>query len=147
MSGGASCLFCRIIKGEIPCVKIAETAKSLAFMDIAPLSRGHCLVIPKQHVQRYHELAADSVADCALLLHSVAKAVGCENYNILQNNGAPAHQAVLHVHFHIIPKTRVTDGLCPKWHPLQEGASKEEIAAVGEEIRRRIAAVPGIASQ
>lgn len=120
MSGG--CIFCKIIKGEIPSKKIAETAKSLAFLDVAPLSRGHVLLIPKMHAARLHELDDDSAADIGLLLSKVSRAVAGEDgqtqYNILQNNGPLAHQEVQHVHFHVIPKRNKETGLKMQWDTL-----------------------------
>jgi diadenosine tetraphosphate (Ap4A) HIT family hydrolase len=135
-----SCIFCKIIKGEIPSVKIAETAKSYAFMDIGPLSAGHCLVIPKECKSKYHQLSEDSCIDLGLLLNRVARAVGAENYNILQNNGAIANQAVFHVHFHIIPKNSKEDGLVIGWNPDTQ-ADKSKIAALGAEFAEKVKAI------
>ena len=132
----ANCIFCKIIKGDIPSIKIAETDKSFAFMDIGPLSEGHCLVIPKEHAEKYHQLSEDSCADVARVINRVAKASGVENYNLLQNNGSIAKQAVFHVHFHIIPKNSKQDGLVLAWNPAQE-FSKESITARGAEIKAK----------
>ncbi len=131
-----SCIFCKIIKGQIPSIKIAETDKSFAFMDIGPLSEGHCLVIPKEHAEKYHQLSEDSCADVARVINRVARASGVENYNILQNNGAIANQAVFHVHFHLIPKNEKTDGLSLAWNPAQNIA-KDAITARGAEIKAK----------
>lgn len=104
-----STIFDKIIDGQIPCHKIYEDDLVLAFLDIGPLSRGHTLVIPKERKAKLHELSDESAAAIGRVLPRLARAVmqvsGSEDYNILQNNGAPAHQAVFHVHFHIIPKT------------------------------------------
>ena len=135
-----SCIFCKIIKGEIPSIKIAETAKSYAFMDIGPLSVGHCLVIPKECKPKFHELSEDSCADLGVLLSRVSRAVGAENYNILQNNGAIANQAVFHVHFHIIPKNTKEDGLIIGWEPKGKIA-KDTIAALGAEVAEKVKAL------
>ncbi len=89
-----SCIFCKIIKGDIPSAKVIETALSYAFMDIQPLSRGHVLVIPKFHAQKLHELPDESLADLLPLAKKVINAMGPSDYNILQNNGQKAHQAV-----------------------------------------------------
>ncbi len=135
-----SCIFCKIIRGEIPSIKIAETAKSYAFMDIGPLSPGHCLVIPKECKQKYHELSEESCSDLGLLLSRVSRAVGAENYNILQNNGAIANQAVFHVHFHIIPKNTTEDGLVIGWNPKGD-IGKDRIAAFGAEFAAKVQAI------
>jgi histidine triad (HIT) family protein len=101
-------IFSKIIRGEIPCHRLYDDAHVLAFLDIFPLSKGHTLVIPKQAVETLDQLSDDSAAALGRVLprlcRAVMKATGCRAYNILQNNGSLAHQAVMHVHFHIIPK-------------------------------------------
>ena len=111
-------IFTKIIAGEIPCHKVFETALTLAFLDINPLSPGHTLVIPKEAREKLHELSPASLADLGAVLGQVAAVVGGENYNVLQNNGSLAHQEVMHVHFHIIPKPSAELGLGLKWRPL-----------------------------
>ena len=114
-----STVFSKIISGEIPCHKVYEDAHVLAFLDINPLSRGHTLVIPKEEAAYLHELSEESAAAIGRVLPRIARAVvkatGVEHYNVLQNNGAPAHQAVFHVHFHIIPKPSSEEGLGIGW--------------------------------
>ncbi|KAK9760015.1 Adenosine 5'-monophosphoramidase [Basidiobolus ranarum] len=109
------CIFCKIIRGEIPSCKVAETELSYAFMDIQPLSEGHTLIIPKYHSKFVHEVPEEHLADILPLAKKIALAIGAENYNILQNNGSLAHQVVPHVHFHVIPKPNATEGLGVGW--------------------------------
>ncbi|MFT4538760.1 MAG: histidine triad (HIT) family protein [Planctomycetota bacterium] len=101
-------IFDKILAGEIPCHRVYEDEHVLAFLDIMPLARGHTLVIPKERRAKLHELSDESAAAIGRALPRVARAVlaatGAKDYNVLQNNGAPAHQAVFHVHFHIIPR-------------------------------------------
>src|SRR5438552_8685756 len=101
-------IFTRIIKGEIPSFKVYEDDRVFAFLDIGPLSRGHVLVVPKEEALTLDRLSEESSAAIGRVLprlcRAVMKATGATAYNILQNNGAAAHQAVDHVHFHIIPK-------------------------------------------
>lgn len=101
-------IFTRIIRGEIPCHKVYEDAHVFAFLDIGPLSRGHTLVIPKEPAPTLDQLSDGAAAAVGRALprlcRAVIKATGATAYNVLQNNGAAAHQAVFHVHFHIIPK-------------------------------------------
>lgn len=103
-------VFDRILDGELPCHRVYEDEHVLAFLDIAPLSRGHLLVIPKERKARLHELSDDAAAALGRVLPRLARAVlaatGAAAYNVLQNNGPEAHQAVDHVHFHIIPRQR-----------------------------------------
>jgi histidine triad (HIT) family protein len=92
----------------------------LAFLDVNPLSLGHTLVIPKERRACLHELSDEASAAIGRVLPRLCRAVlhasGATDYNILQNNGASAHQAVFHVHFHIIPRL-VDTGLGVGWTP------------------------------
>lgn len=108
MSESSDCIFCKIVSGEIPCVKLLEDEHALAFMDIGPLAEGHALIVPKKHYATLDEMPADEAG--AMLRHlpaliaAVQKAVGCEGVNVLQNNGEAASQLVGHVHVHVIPR-------------------------------------------
>jgi histidine triad (HIT) family protein len=101
-------VFDRILSGEIPCYRVYEDEHVLAFLDVGPLAEGHTLVIPKERAAKLHELSDEAAAALGRVLPRLCRAVvvatGVADYNVLQNNGAPAHQAVSHVHFHIIPK-------------------------------------------
>ena len=113
-------VFDKIIDGEIPCHKVFEDEHVLAFLDIGPLSRGHTLVIPKQRRAFLHELTDDAAAAIGRVLprlcRAIMKTTGAAAYNVLQNNGPAAHQVVMHVHFHIIPKFEGR-GLGLGWNP------------------------------
>jgi len=104
----AETVFTKIIKGEIPAHKVYEDEHVLAFLDIGPLSRGHTLVIPKEPAETLDALSDEASAAIGRvfprLCRAIINATGCAAYNVIQNNGAAAHQAVFHVHFHIIPK-------------------------------------------
>ncbi|KAF4577435.1 hypothetical protein EYR40_009211 [Pleurotus pulmonarius] len=140
MSGAAktlaSCIFCKIIKGEIPSFKLLETETTFAFLDIGPLARGHALVIPKYHAEKLHELPDESLVDLLPIAKKIAIAAGSENYNILQNNGKLAHQEVGHVHVHVIPKPSKEEGLGIDW-PAQQMA-KEELQSLLEELKGKL---------
>ena len=118
-----STIFQKIIDCEIPCHRVYENDHVLAFLDVAPLSKGHVLVIPKEATSSLHELSTESGAALGAALVTVAEAVvkatGATDYNILQNNGVDAHQAVFHVHFHIIPTFSGDDGLSIDWRPSE----------------------------
>lgn len=111
-------IFSKILRGEIPCHKVYEDNHVLAFLDIMPLSKGHLLVIPKEPAETIDQLSDESAAAIGRVLPRLARAVlkvsGATAYNVLQNNGPAAHQAVFHVHFHIIPKLGA-DGLGIGW--------------------------------
>jgi histidine triad (HIT) family protein len=125
----ATTIFDRILAGEIPCYRVYEDDHVLAFLDIAPLSDGHVLVIPKERKACLHELSDDAAAALGRVLPRLCRAVvaatGATAYNVLQNNGASAHQAVMHVHFHIIPKTGAK-GLGVGWNPGRLAGDRAE---------------------
>lgn len=114
-------IFSKIIAGDLPCHRVYEDEHVLAFLDINPVSPGHTLVIPKQAVATVDQMSDDSAAAVGRVLPRIARAVlkatGTREFNILQNNGAGAHQAVFHVHFHIIPKHADGSGLGIGWKP------------------------------
>jgi len=132
----AETIFSKIIAGDIPCHKLYEDDMVLAFLDINPLSKGHALVIPKHPVATLDALPDDSAAAIGRVLPRIARAVlaatGATSFNILQNNGAAAHQAVFHVHFHIIPKHADGSGLGLGWNPIQP--TNEELVALAGAI-------------
>src|SRR5262244_3161417 len=102
----AETVFAKILRGEIPCHRIYEDEHVLAFLDVNPLSRGHTLVIPKEPAETLDRLSDDVAAALGRVLPRISRAVlaatGATAFNVLQNNGAAAHQAVFHVHFHVI---------------------------------------------
>jgi histidine triad (HIT) family protein len=133
-------IFDKILAGEIPCHRVYEDEHVLAFLDIGPLSEGHTLVIPKERKAYLHELSEESAAALGRVLprlcRAVIKATGATDYNVLQNNGPAAHQVVMHVHFHIIPK-RGDKGLGIRWPAGRlEGAEGQALA---ERLRRALA--------
>jgi len=109
MSESPATVFDKILSGEIPCHRVYEDEHVLAFLDVGPLSEGHTLLIPKERKAHLHELSDESAAALGRVLprlcRAVLRATGATDYNVLQNNGRQAHQVVMHVHFHIIPKT------------------------------------------
>lgn len=112
-------IFSKILRGEVPCHKVHEDPLVLAFLDVFPLSEGHTLVIPKEPAPTIDRLSAHSAAAIGRCLPAVARAVmattGASACNILQNNGSHAHQVVMHVHFHVIPKFEDGAGLGIHW--------------------------------
>ncbi|KUI72230.1 Hit family protein 1 [Cytospora mali] len=131
-----SCIFCKIIKGEIPSFKLFESDKTLAFMDIQPLSKGHALVIPKYHGEKLSDIPDEHLSELLPVAKKIAVASGAVNYNILQNNGALAHQVVGHVHFHMIPKPTEAEGLVIGW-PTQK-LEMDELKALAEQIKSKM---------
>jgi histidine triad (HIT) family protein len=115
----ADTIFGKILAGQIPCHKVFEDDKVLAFLDINPLSAGHTLVVPKEPAETMDQLSDESAAALGRVLPRICRAViaitGVRQYNVLENNGSAAHQAIAHVHFHIIPKPNSIEGLGVGW--------------------------------
>jgi histidine triad (HIT) family protein len=133
----AETIFAKILRGEIPCHRVYEDDQVVAFLDVNPISRGHTLVIPRETAETLDQLSPDSAAAIGRALPRISRAVldatGARAYNILQNNGPLAHQAVFHVHFHIIPKYDDGSGLGIGWN-----ASKLD-STQGAELAKAIA--------
>lgn len=138
----ADSIFGKIIRGEIPCHRLYEDDKVLAFLDVSPLSFGHTLVIPKEPAVTLDQLSDESAAAIGLVLPRICRAImqatGTAAYNLLQNNGSIAHQAVPHVHFHIIPRPNEQHGLGIRWPAGQLEAQAG--AALAERISELLAA-------
>jgi len=132
----ADTVFGKIVRGEIPCNKVYEDEKVLAFLDINPLSTGHILVVPKEPAETLDRLSDESAAALGRVLPRLCRAVvavtGIREYNVLENNGQDAHQAIAHVHFHIIPKPNSRDGLGIGWPA--KGLDREAAATLAKKI-------------
>ena len=133
----ADTIFTKIIRGEVPSHRVYEDDHVYAFLDISPLSIGHTLVIPKEPAETLDTLSDDAAAGVGRALPRICRAVlaatGAKAYNVLQNNGRSAHQAVFHVHFHIIPKYDDGAGLGIGWKPVAFDHAK------GAELAKKIA--------
>src|SRR3954447_15311274 len=108
------CIFCKIVVGEIPSHKIDEDDKTLAFMDINPWTRGHALVIPKEHSRNIYDADPDDLPAAHLAAQQIAQRMreplSCDGINVLQSWGPVAMQTVFHTHVHVIPRY-ADDGL------------------------------------
>ncbi|KAI3402688.1 HNT1 [Candida oxycetoniae] len=144
MSSNASCIFCKIIKGEIPSLKLIETKLSYSFLDIQPTAEGHILVIPKYHGAKLHNIPDEHLSDILPVMKKLTRALKLdqnntpdgEGYNILQNNGRIAHQVVDHVHFHLIPKRNDEEGLGVGW-PAQP-TDFEKLGKLHEQLKKEL---------
>ena len=134
----SSNIFAKILRGEIPCVKVYENDKTLALMDVMPEAEGHVLVIPKEGAENILDLSADGLSAMMATVQKVAKAVdkALEPDGILlkQYNRPAAGQSVFHVHFHIVPRWEGA-ALAPHGKVMVEAARLEPIAA---KIRRAL---------
>ncbi len=113
MAYDSSNVFAKILRGEIPCVKVFEDDRTLAFMDVMPQAEGHVLVIPKEPAENILDLSPDGASAMMATAQKVAKAVkkglNAPGVMLAMLNGAPAGQSVFHVHFHIIPRSAGVD--------------------------------------
>src|SRR5690349_24261833 len=130
----ADTIFSKILRGDVPCHKLYEDDRVFAFLDIAPVAPGHALVIPKEPAETMDRLSDEAAAALGRVLPRICRAVvaatGVREYNVLENNGTGAHQAIAHVHFHIIPKPSPREGLGIGW-PMRslESAAGAALAA------------------
>lgn len=132
------CLFCKIVKGEIPSERIYEDELTYAFLDITPVNPGHTLVVPKSHSLNILDAAERDVCAVMATIHKIApkilKAVGAEAFNLGVNNGSAAGQVVPHLHFHIMPRFS-DDGHC-LWSGKHIGSG--ELAEIADKIRKEL---------
>ncbi len=135
-------IFSKILRGEIPCHEVYRDEHVLAFLDIQPIAHGHTLVIPVEPAATLDRLSDASAAAIGSVLprisRAVLKATGTKDFNVLQNNGAPAHQTVFHVHFHIIPKPNAEEGLGMGGWPAKD-IDHAEGAALAAQMRAYLA--------
>jgi histidine triad (HIT) family protein len=130
------CVFCKIVAGTIPCVKVYENAETIAFMDINPLTPGHLLVVSKTHMETLFQADEDQVAALARVAVRIAKSLrgslGIDALNLLQANGAAAYQSVPHLHIHLIPR-RPDDGAGFDWKLVP--GNMDAIRELGERVK------------
>jgi histidine triad (HIT) family protein len=127
------CIFCRIVAGELPSIRVHEDARVIAIMDINPATRGHVLVIPREHAADLHEIGDDDLAHCALVAKDLSRRamrwLGADGVTIMQSNGAAAWQTVFHYHVHVIPRYD-GDPLVLPWKPASGDA--EDITEISK---------------
>jgi len=134
----ADCIFCKIIAGEIPSYTIYEDEDFKVFLDVNPASKGHALIVPKVHYANLYDIDEDVAAKAIKLAKKLAirmtDVLGCEGFNILQNNNETAGQTVFHFHMHLIPRYEDMDNSSMlKWTPLE--VSAEELKEIAEAIK------------
>jgi histidine triad (HIT) family protein len=131
----ADCIFCRILRGEIPSQQVYEDEEVVAILDINPVAEGHALVLPRRHFETWTDLPADLAGNVARAAQTVARAVvravGAEGFNLLVNNRACSGQAIPHAHAHIIPRKEM-DGVKFNWKtkPYEAGRIERIAGAI-----------------
>jgi len=134
------CIFCKIIKGEIPSFKIFENEKVFCFLDINPLAKGHTLVIPKEHYKDNFDIPENDLKEIISVAKNlsikVKETLNAEGVNLVNASGESAEQSVFHFHLHIIPRYK-DDGLEMNkwWQSKAQKADFEELKKVAEKLR------------
>ena len=130
-----NCIFCKIAAGEIPSNTIYEDDSFRVILDLGPATKGHALVLPKNHYADLFEIPEDVLADASKVAKKVAgtmkEKLSCDGLNLVQNNGEAAGQTVMHFHLHIIPRYK-DDGQHILWKPTSP--SPEELTAIKDTI-------------
>jgi histidine triad (HIT) family protein len=130
------CIFCKILAGDLPAQIVAEDERTIAFMDISPATRGHLLVIPRNHVRDIIEVDRDdlqaTVDTAQRMARRALERLGADGVNLLNACGAAAWQTVFHFHVHVIPRYE-GDPLQLPWIPSE--GDRDEIAAAARELR------------
>jgi histidine triad (HIT) family protein len=132
------CIFCKIIAGDIPSYKVYEDDKVMAFFDILPISPGHTIIVPKNHVADVENLSDDDLCAMALAMKKIGKAVmeglGVKGYSVFLDNKSAANQHVPHAHFHLVPRAE-GDGL-ERWP--QSGYAEGEAEHCLKKIKEKL---------
>lgn len=134
----SNCIFCKISGGEIPSKTIYEDEEFRVILDISPASKGHALIIPKEHYANLYEMPEDAAGRVMILAKKLAghmtERLKCDGFNIVQNNGETAGQTVFHFHMHLIPRYAGDgneDKLC--WNHLE--LSQEELEEIWQKLK------------
>ena len=130
-----NCIFCKIANGEMPSKTLYEDDKFRVILDLGPASKGHALILPKEHYADLYELPEETAGEVMKLAKKMAaqmtQRLGCEGFNLVQNNGELAGQTVFHFHMHLIPRYR-DDGQKIGWKPQE--ATQEELETIRAQI-------------
>lgn len=142
MSHSNDCIFCKIINGDIPSAKVYEDDHVYAFLDISQVTKGHTLVIPKEHTKDIYntepEVAEQLFARVPKIASALKKTYEPIGLNILNNNEAPAGQSVFHLHIHLIPRYGEDDGFGAKWEVHSEEYNTDQLQAIASEVHENI---------
>ena len=136
MAGDPDCLFCKIVAGDIPSVRVHEDERTVAFMDINPATRGHLLVVPREHAADVLAIDPEDLKAVVLAAKGLAQRVrdklGADGVNLLNSTGSVAWQTVLHFHIHVVPRYE-DDPLELPWVP--KAGNPDQIAATAARLR------------
>ncbi len=132
-----NCIFCKLANGEIPSSTIYEDERFRVILDLGPATKGHALILPKDHADNLFELPEETAAQAIKLAKKLGakmvKKLGADGFNLVQNNGEAAGQTVMHFHLHLIPRYQ-NDGQKILWNPTKP--TPEELNSVCEELTK-----------
>ena len=130
------CIFCKIVAGEIPAERVDEDEHTIAFMDLNPWTRGHALVVPREHTRNLYEIGDDELARTAVAAKRLAARMpdrlGCDGVNLINSCERAAWQTVFHFHMHVIPRYE-DDPMQLPTRPQE--ADRDELRRVADELR------------
>ncbi|SHG66560.1 HIT family protein [Ornithinibacillus halophilus] len=136
------CIFCKIIDGEIPSSKVYEDEHVYAFLDISQVTKGHTLIIPKQHTKNIYEtpehVASELFARVPKVANAIRDAYNPVGINLLNNNEKAAYQSVFHLHIHLIPRYGNEDGFSLNWQENSSEYTPEKLQEIASEIGNKI---------
>jgi len=142
MMSHEDCIFCRIVNGEIPSAKVYEDEHVYAFLDISQVTKGHTLVIPKQHARNIYDTPSDIAGELFARVPKISNAIKTafqpDGLNILVNNEAPADQSVFHLHIHLLPKYEAIEGYSSNWITHPDDYTTEDLQEIAMNIGKEI---------
>lgn len=137
-----NCIFCKIVKGEIPSAKVYEDEHVYAFLDISQVTKGHTLVIPKKHTRNLYDTPSDIARELFSSVPKIANAIkdtyNAIGMNLLNNNEKAANQAVFHLHLHLIPKYNENEGFSVNWKTNENDYNMDDLKNIAGEIHSNI---------
>ncbi|MGF3102105.1 HIT family protein [Rossellomorea sp. DUT-2] len=138
----SDCIFCKIIDGEIPAMKVYEDEHVLAFLDISQVTKGHTLLIPKVHKENIYELTPGMASHLFSVAPRIAESIKAEfnpiGMNLLSNAGEEAGQSVFHFHMHFIPRYGQGDGFGAVWKTHNDDYTQEDLKGIAESIAQHL---------
>ncbi|MFB7139654.1 HIT family protein [Gottfriedia sp. NPDC056225] len=138
----SNCIFCKIVEGSIPASKVYEDDDVLAFLDLSQVTKGHTLVIPKDHTENIFEMSEDTASTyfrkVPIIANAMKEAFNVEGVNIINNSGEVSGQTVFHYHMHILPRYGKNDGFDVKWQSNQNQYTNETLQEIAKSIHNNI---------
>ncbi|MFZ4451861.1 HIT family protein [Salibacterium aidingense] len=142
MTHDSNCIFCKIVSGDIPAAVVYEDDRCLAFADLGQATKGHTLLIPKDHQENIYELEEDTAAYLFKMAPRIANAIKTEfepeGMNLINNNGKAASQSVFHYHLHFIPRYGTNDGFQPSFEDNSAQYTSEDLQLIAKNINKHL---------